>query len=273
MTKTIYDCPRFNDYLNIIDNMYRLGWDERNGGNVSLLLDSKDVDTYLEGGKKVIRDIPLPLTADPILKGRVFIFTGTGRYFRNTKADPSHNVGIIRISDDLKVAHVLWGFEGGGCFTSEIFAHLMCHATRLKVNPSNHVVMHCHPAHIVSLSSVLPVDEKEYTLALWRVETECIVVFPEGVAVLPWMLCGTDEIGKATSEKMKDRRLVVWTLHGIYASGNDIDETFGLIETAEKAAQMYFLAHSLGAKNIITDEQLKMTAKRFNVTPREGYLK
>ena len=33
------------------------------------------------------------------------------------------------------------------------------------------------------------------------------------------MVCGTNEIGAATAEKMKKYRLVVWTNHGIYGCG------------------------------------------------------
>ena len=49
------------------------------------------------------------------------------------------------------------------------------------------------------------------------------------------MVPGTNEIGEATAEKMKETRLVLWPQHGIYGSGKDMDEVFGLIETAEKA--------------------------------------
>ena len=52
------------------------------------------------------------------------------------------------------------------------------------------------------------------------------------------MLCGTNSIGEATAEKMKEFRLVVWGMHGIYGAGKTMDETFGLIETVEKAAQI-----------------------------------
>ena len=114
MNKTILDCRTFQDYLEIIDNMYRLGWDERNGGNISVLLDQPDVDEYLCGGKNVIREIPLPLEVDPILVGKVFAITGTGRYFRNTKKHPEENTGVIRIKEDRKTAELLWGFSTGG---------------------------------------------------------------------------------------------------------------------------------------------------------------
>lgn len=86
--------------------------------------------------------------------------------------------------------------------------------------------------------------------------TECIVVFPDGVNVLPWMLCGTNEIGRATVEKMQTARLVVWAQHGIYGAGKDLDETFGLIETAEKAAEIYMKIAHLPLVNTITGDQM-----------------
>ena len=86
------------------------------------------------------------------------------------------------------------------------------------------------------------------------------------------VLCGTNEIGVATAEKMRTARLVVWSQHGIYGAGKDLDETFGLIETAEKAAEIYMKIAHLQIKNTITDKQLKLLADRFGVSPRQGYL-
>ncbi len=74
---------------------------------------------------------------------------------------------------------------------------------------------------------------------------------------LPWMLCGTNAIGEATARKMVDFRLVVWAMHGIYGAGRTMDEAFGLIETVEKAAQIYMLTAGLPRMNTITDEQLR----------------
>jgi len=103
--------------------------------------------------------------------------------------------------------------------------------------------------------------------------TECIVVFPEGIGVIPWIVPGTNAIGEATAKKMQEYRLVIWPHHGIYGTGKDMDETFGLIETAEKAAQICTLVQAQGGiKQTITDEQLIDLAKGFNVVPKEGYL-
>ena len=44
--------------------------------------------------------------------------------------------------------------------------------------------------------------------------------------------------GGNISYMLEEYLLVVWGLHGIYGAGKDMDETFGLIETVEKAAQL-----------------------------------
>lgn len=268
--KDILENPIVKEIIDIIDNMYRLGWDERNGGNVSYRLKEEEIKDYLDL-TDVKRTFSLNLDASA-LKGQYFIATATGKYFRNTPKNPDVCLGIFRVSEDGKNAEVLWGYSDGGRSTSEIYAHLLCHIERLKTNPNQRVVIHTHPTNVVALSHVLPNDERVWTRTLWKIMSESIVVFPEGVAVLPWMLCGTLEIGEATAAKMSDRRLVIWGLHGIYGAGDTIDEAFGLIETVEKAAEVYLKYASLPTVNDIPDEGLKELADFFHVAPRKGYL-
>ena len=73
--------------------MYRQGWDERNGGNVSVLLDEEQVKEYLDTDK-VLRVIPTGFDAKELV-GKYFIVTGTGKYFKNVEGDPETNLGII----------------------------------------------------------------------------------------------------------------------------------------------------------------------------------
>ena len=186
--------------------------------------------------------------------------------------DPAKNLGIVRLKDGGATAELLWGFSDGGKFTSEFPAHMMSHAARLAVDPHNRVVMHCHPTNLLAMTYVHDLDEIKFTRTLWQMCTECIVVFPDGVNVLPWMLCGTNEIGIATAEKMSSARLVVWAQHGLYGAGADLDEAFGLIETAEKAAEIYMKIAHLPLKNTITDAQMHELEAHFGVKAREGYL-
>ena len=197
--KDIINAPFLIEIIRTVTNMYAHGWDERNGGNVSLLLDESEVGEYLDANQ-TIRTIPTGFSA-PELDGKIFLVTGTGKYFKNVQYDQSGNLGIVRLRDGGENAELLWGFSDGGKFTSEFPAHMMSHVSRLKTDPANRVVMHCHPANLLAMTYVHSLDEREFTRTLWQMCTECIVVFPDGVNVLPWMLCGTNEIGVATAEK------------------------------------------------------------------------
>lgn len=272
--KDIKSAPFVKEMCRTTANMYRLGWDERNGGNISYLLNENEVAEYLDLNK-VIRFIPLmgvnaaEFDVTP-LTGKIFIVTGTGKYFKNVEDDPETNLGIVRIVKGG--AELLWGYKDGGRTTSELPAHLMCHMSRLKVDPENRVVMHSHPTNTLAMNYVHELDEKKFTHTLWEMCTECIAVFPDGVGILPWMLCGTNSIGVATAEKMKEFRLVIWAMHGIYGAGKTMDETFGLIETVEKAAQIYMLTAHLPRVNTIKDEDMVKLAELFGLKYRKDFL-
>ncbi len=268
--KNIFEAPFVIEMEETTANMYRLGWDERNGGNISYRIDESDVAEYLDINN-VIRTIPLGFDATKLV-GEYFIVTGTGKYFKNVTKDPENNLGIFRISENGQDAELLWGYADGSKFTSELPAHLMSHIARLEVDPETRVVMHSHPTNTLAMTYVHPLEDKSFSHTLWQMSTECIVVFPEGLGVLPWMLCGTNSIGEATAEKMKDHRLVVWAMHGIYGAGTSLDETFGLIETVEKSAQIYMLTAGLKQVNTIKDEELVELAEYFGVDYRKDYL-
>ncbi len=268
--KDILTAPFMIEMIRTCTNMYAHGWDERNGGNISLMLDESVVSEYTDV-RRVLRNIPTGFSA-PSLNGKYFLVTGTGKYFKNVQYEPNVNLGLVKLTDEGTNAQLLWGLTDGGKFTSEFPAHMMSHAVRITINPANRVIMHCHPTNLLAMTYVHSLDEREFTRTLWQMCTECIIVFPDGVNVLPWMLCGTNEIGEATAEKMKTARLVVWAQHGLYGAGVDLDEAFGLIETAEKAAEIYMKIAHLPLMNTITDEQMHLLERKFGVKAREGYL-
>ncbi len=268
MKKDILNAPFIGEMMDMTANMYRLGWDERNGGNISYILAEKELVEYLDLNS-VIRSIPMGFTAPKELLGKYILVTGTGKYFKNVEKNPEANLGIVKIGENS--AELIWGFNDGGRFTSEFPAHLMSHAARLSADSEHRIVMHCHPTYTIAMNTICPVDEADFTHRLWQINTESIVVFPDGIGMLPWMICGTNDIGSRTAEKMREYRLVVWTNHGIYGTGRSLDEAFGLIETVEKGAQIYMLTEG-SPRHLITDEQLLSLAANFNVQPRKGVI-
>ncbi|MEQ7303412.1 rhamnulose-1-phosphate aldolase [Enterococcus avium] len=254
----------------VTSNLYRLGWDERNGGNITYLVDEAEVQKYIDT-TKVIRNIPMSFDGKELV-GKYFLVTGSGKYFKNVQSDPENNLGILRVAEDAHSVDLLWGYSDGGLPTSELPAHFMSHIARLAVDPENRVVMHCHATHLLAMTFSHEITSKAITRTLWEMCTECLVVFPEGIKVLPWLVPGSNEIGEATAKAMKDFRLVLWSFHGVYGAGRTIDETFGLIETAEKAAEVYTYVQAQGGmKQTITDENFKALAKQFGVTPNKDF--
>lgn len=103
--KNILEAPFVLAMREATANMYRLGWDERNGGNISYLLREEEVAEYLDLDN-VIRTIPTGFDATALI-GKIFIVTGTGKYFKNVDKDPETNLGILRIAKDGTTAELL----------------------------------------------------------------------------------------------------------------------------------------------------------------------
>ncbi len=247
------------------------GWAERNAGNISCIIPHAEAEKYFDlNNPRKNFDLDLDIRE---LAGKIFLITATGTYFRKLHEKPSSGLGVVRISADGKRLELLWGFEGNNSPTSEVRMHFMGHIERLKVDTDHKVIMHTHATNTIVMSAMGELEEKAFTSALWRMHSECMVVFPDGIGLIPWMVPGTQDISTATAEKFRDFRLIVWPLHGIIASGNSIDEAMGLIETVEKTAEIYVKSMGLSkSPRVVTDRQLMEIAENFKVTPREGIL-
>ncbi|MGI8488556.1 rhamnulose-1-phosphate aldolase [Pectobacterium carotovorum subsp. carotovorum] len=255
-------------------DMWLKGWDERNGGNVSLRLTAEDVtpyesDFYPQPRYEALSQ-PMPALADCW-----FIVTGSGKFFRNVQLDPADSLVVLQVDSDGKGYRIFWGLTNGGLPTSELASHFQSHIVRMGVTHGrDRVIMHCHATNLIALSYVLELDTAKFTRELWEGSTECLVVFPDGVGIVPWMVPGTDAIGDATSEQMKRHSLVLWPFHGIFGTGPTLDEAFGLIDTAEKSAEVMVKVISMGGKKqTISTEELIALGKRFGVTPMEAALR
>ncbi len=271
----ILDVEIVKKYIRMCTDGWDQGWHERNGGNLTYRMKAEEVEEcrpfFREPGEWVNMGV-----TGANLAGEYFLTTGSGKYFRNVEPDPEHSIGIVEINDKGDAWRIVWGLEGGAKPTSEFPSHFMNHSVRVAAtNGECRVIYHAHPANVIALTYVLPLTARDFTRALWKSATECPVVFPGGVGVVPWMVPGGADIALATSELMKEYDAAVWAHHGLFCSGPDFDITFGLMHTIEKAAQICVLALSAGQGNIrqtISDDNLRAIAKEFGVTLNENFL-
>ena len=270
---TIYDNEFMQGFMRMADDGFLQGWHERNGGNLSYRMKAEEAEAvkkFLTPG----RWQPIG-TSVPALAGEFFLVTGSGKYFRNVMIKPEDSICIIELDDTGENYRIMWGLVNGGRPTSELPSHLMNHEVKKrKTNGRYRVIYHGHPANLIALTFVLPLEDKIFTRELWEMATECPVVFPDGVGVVPWMVPGGRDIAVATSKLMERYDAAVWAHHGLFAAGEDFDLTFGLFHTIEKSAEILVKVMSMGQpkRQTITPDDFRNLAKDFHVTLSEEFL-
>ncbi|HLT00254.1 MAG TPA: rhamnulose-1-phosphate aldolase [Acholeplasma sp.] len=256
-------------FTKIIKLMYDLGWAERNAGNVSHYLTEEEIKQFDDLKEGAIHDLDVVYKD---LIGKHFLITGTGKFFRNIEDNVEDNIGIVKILPSGNQYQIVWGLNNSKP-TSEISTHLYSHQARLSVDPKNRVIIHTHATYINVMSRVIhPLDEKFVSRTLWGINTENIVIFPEGLGIIPWLVPGNSNIGVQTAEKFKKYRIVLWPLHGVVSSGESLDVAFGLIETVEKAAKVFILSNKFENKRVISKHELEELSDAFNIKPNKEFL-
>jgi rhamnulose-1-phosphate aldolase len=249
------------------------GWHERNGGNLSYRLKEEEIKA-IEDDLHFDREWMEIGTSVPALAGEYFMVTGSGKYMRNVQDTPEENVCVIRLDDKGEKFQIVWGLVKGGRPTSELPSHLMNLEVLKNRDSEIRVVYHCHPANTIALTYVLPLDSEVFTREIFEMATECPVVFPQGIGVVPWMVPGGKEIAVATSEIMKTQNAAVWAHHGMFACGHDFDEAFGLMHTIEKAAEVLVKVMSMTdhKRQTITPDEFRALNEPFHISIDERFL-
>jgi rhamnulose-1-phosphate aldolase len=261
-------------FIRLCTDGFDQGWHERNGGNLTYRMKEDEVEQakpYFNAPREWNN---MGVQAEE-LGGSYFITTGSGKYMRNVALQPEKNIGIVEINAEGNAWRIVWGLEDNARPTSEFPSHFLNHSVRASVtNGNDRVIYHCHPANLIALTFILPLNDRTFSRVLWKSMTECPVIFPEGVGVVPWMVPGSADIAKATSELMKKYQAAVWTHHGLFVTGPDFDTAFGLAHTIEKSAEIYIKILSTGKDVLqtITDDDLRAIGRDFHVTINEEFL-
>lgn len=269
----VLDAEFMLGFIRMANDGWEQGWHERNGGNLSYRMKTEEVDSvkenFVPGQWESIG------TTVPKLANEYFLVTGSGKYFRNIIIKPEDSVCIIELDDKGENYRIVWGLINGGRPTSELPSHLMNHEVKMSASAGKHrVIYHAHTTNVIALTFVLPLKDEVFTRELWEMATECPVVFPDGIGVVPWMVPGGREIAVATSELMKHYDVAIWAHHGMFASGEDFDLTFGLMHTVEKSAEILVKMLSMQPNKLqtITPQNFRDLAVDFKVSLPEKFL-
>lgn len=269
----VLNAPFVKDYIRMCEAAFAQGWHERNGGNFTYRIADKEVAAIID--ELTFDGKWQPIGAEvPGLAGEYFMTTGSGKFFQNVASRPEESIGIVQLDEKGQNYKICWGLKGGAKPTSELPSHLMNHEVKKKLDPAYRIIYHCHPVNLIALTFVLPLRSESFTRELWEMMTECPVVFPAGIGVVPWMVPGGVEIAIETSKLMEEHDAVIWAHHGLFCAGPDFDTVFGLAHTIEKAAETLVKVRSMTdhKAQTITPDEFRKLAVAFGVELPEKYL-
>jgi rhamnulose-1-phosphate aldolase len=247
--------------------LWERGWAERNAGNLSV--DVTDLVSGYESGITTRGDRRLECS-HPLLAGRFFLVTGSGRRFRDAAKSAAENLCIVQMSEDGGAYRFVWGGETGPGFkpTSEFPAHLRVHEHLCETGATERTVLHTHPTELIVLTH-LPEYRAEPDLnrALWCIHPEVKVNLPRGIGFVPYVIPGSEGLAQATVAGFRrGYPVVLWEMHGVVAIAKSPSHAFDLIDIATKAAAMVLKCRSVGhIPTGLSKEQLDEMVRVFKL--------
>ncbi len=207
--------------------LFENGWAEANGGNISIHLNK-----------------PLSFQADsialeksyPELENESFAITVSGSRMRDIARDLNSNICVVKIINN-GTAYIV---NPADAFpSSELPAHLAVHSKLAQYHSVNRVFLHTHPPHLIALSQKLKPPQLIETLV--RMFPEAALMLYNNIQVLPYIASGSQKLAELTAQAIGNAHGVLWSGHGMCATGKDISSAFDVVDVAEKAARIALL--------------------------------
>jgi len=214
--------------------------------------------------KQNLIDLPEPV---PALVGGWLVVSGSGRRLRDIAHDLAATLCVLHIQSGTTA--MLYAAPGMRP-TSELNSHLLIHNMYFTDHTvDQHAVLHAQPPYLTYLSHVLPPDTTSFSQRLLRWQPETIMIFPQGIGVLPFETPGSHAQAMATANTMRAYRAVVWARHGVIVRDQDIRHAADLIEYAEAAAHYeYFNLQAGEPSSGLSDDELRRMCQQVGIEQR-----
>jgi rhamnulose-1-phosphate aldolase len=237
--------PVVHEFAEVAGHLWDLGWAEASAGNISI-----DVTSLMKVPPTRGRTgVNLPL-AVPTLAGRRFLVTATGSRFRELARTPEDKICLVEISargDRVSWNGLVWNVREIQP-TSELQSHLEIYAALEEIGSESRAILHTHATHLATLSHLERcADPDELNRLLWSTHPESKIFAPRGVALLPYRLPGSAELGSATARAARGgANTILWRYHGCIAHAPDPSTAFDRIHVLDKAARMVLMCMATG---------------------------
>jgi len=220
-------------------------------------------------GFTAAEEIELPLSV-PELAGGTFVVTGSGTRSREILDAPFKCLACVEVHQSGKTGTLRYGrARRFARLTSEFNSHLVVHRAKVvQFALPFHAVVHAQPRKVTYLSHIAEYqDQATLNRRLLRWQPEAILNFPEGIAIVPFLVPGQSALMQANEQAFTDRNIVVWSKHGVMArSSTSVLSAVDLIEYLETAAAYECLDRMLGGQaQGLSTEQMREIAAAYGV--------
>ncbi|MCB5251276.1 MAG: rhamnulose-1-phosphate aldolase [Candidatus Cloacimonadales bacterium] len=229
---------KFNDIIEITKLMYEKGWAERNAGNFSIRLTATEKN-MLENDFQNVEELCIDNRQNILRHDINLLISVSGSRFRTIHTNLINNIGILSINFSKQKA--MW-YHNGHIPTSEWMSHLRIHNKFLDINSTNKCIIHTHPTELIAFSHKLNDKNEDYiNTVLANMMPEVSLFIPKGIGLVSDFAMGSEDLAKASEEKIVNYDILLWQKHGCLATGKNFWELFESIELVNKAAKIYLL--------------------------------
>ena len=133
----------------------------------------------------------------------------------------------------------------------------LMHAAVYRARPDVGAVMHTHSVHATALAVA--------GTPLPPIADEMVIFLGPSVEVTEYRYSGTEELGEAVVEALGERNAALVRNHGLVGVGRTPDDALRACALAERLAQVYILARSLGDVDQLPQEAVDTELALFRM--------
>jgi rhamnulose-1-phosphate aldolase len=237
------------EFQNAAARLIQLGWDDAQGGNLTMTAATPPVGWEARGLLALI-----PPESPGAVTG--MLATVSGSRWREIADDPTSAVVYANLAS---TPPMLWSAPRAATRqpTSELPTHGRLHALRLTQGQPAGVVLHAHPPALLALA-LLPIAQCAAALALLpRMFPEAALLLGRGISLVPYHRPGSLELAQATVNAFTKTEIALWHKHGAISAAVSANQALDMLETAELAARAYWRFLSTGiTPAVLTDQEL-----------------
>lgn len=211
----------------------------------------------------------LPFEVPELARGWCVV-SGSGTRSRDLERAPDTCLGCLEFDQRGQGARLWYApTRRFARITSEFNSHLSVHRDHVgKHGWAFHAVVHAQPRKLVYLSHLTAYQDPGYlNRRLLRWQPETILNFPEGVAVVPFLMPSGRELMLASENALRTHRIAVWSKHGVVARSSDsVLHATDLIEYLETAAAYECLDKIMGGDaEGLTNQELRQICATYSI--------